>query len=85
MTDPITPTVPLIVPAAPAVAPKATLTGELLVAFDRALLAALGAFTGAMTVTNAHDAKAFLAAGVAAGTAALVSLGNSVRTLSTGT
>jgi hypothetical protein len=77
---------PLVVPASavpvPAVAPKVTLTGELLVAFDRALLAALGAFTGAMTVSNAQDKKALAAAGIAAGTAALVSLGNSVRTLS---
>jgi hypothetical protein len=67
---------------APAVAPKVTLTGELLVAFDRALLAALGAFTGAMTVTSAHDMRALAAAGIAAGTAALVSLGNSVRNVS---
>jgi hypothetical protein len=84
MTDPAPNT--LVVPAsavpAPAVAPKVTLTGELLVAFDRALLAALGAFTGAMTVSNAQDGKSLIAAGIAAGTAALVSLGNSVRNVS---
>lgn len=66
----------------PATPPTTTLVNELLVAFDRAFLAALGAFTGTMSLTTGNDTKALAAAGIAAGTAALVSLGRSVQALS---
>jgi hypothetical protein len=62
-----------------------TLWNELLTAFDRALLAGLGAVTGVLSASSLSDGKAFVAAGIASGTAALVSLGNSVRNLQNGT
>lgn len=79
MTDP-TP-LPPVAPVSPAAVTKTTLVNELLVAFDRAFLAALGAFTGTMSLTTGNDTKALVAAGISAGTAALVSLGRSVQTL----
>lgn len=70
-------------PTSPATGTKVSLTNELLTALDRALLAGMGAFVGAMTLATTSDTKSLAAAGVAAGSAALISLGNSVRTFST--
>ena len=58
-----------------------TIGGELLLAFERSLFAAIGAFTATVSVNTLTDSKAAAAAGISAAVVAIVSFGTSIRSI----